>query len=154
MVLAMHYPRALPWFELIEEAQALVREHGDSQFASADRPVYAERTNLLSEQAVRFAIEPIEIADSLPTHSKAHALARAQAERGTLVASIRHTAVELYEVGRAILRSLDGTKNLNELTEIAVAQLESDGNPIDLELLRDACERTLWLFHRNSLMLN
>lgn len=150
MLLAMHYPRALPWPELIERAQAVVRQHGDTQLARADDSFYAGWINLLLEQALRCAIEPIEIAESLPTRPKAHALARAQAERGTLVASIRHTAVELDETTRAILRSLDGTKGLDELAEIA-GQLQSDGTPIEPEVVRDACERTLWLFHRHGL---
>lgn len=152
MLLALRYPRALSWIELVEQAQALVCEHGAAQFARAEGPFYAEWVKLLSEQALRCAIEPVEIAESLPARPKAHALARAQAQRGTLAASIRHSAVELDEVGLAILRSLDGTKNLDELAELAAAQFESDGNPLDPELLRDACERTLWLFQRHGLI--
>lgn len=152
MLLAMQYPHALPWPELVEQAQVLVREHGDAQFASAEDSFYAEWIKLLCEQALRCAIEPIEIAESLPAHPKAHALARAQAERGTLVASIRHTAIELDEIGRAILRNLDGTKGLDQLAGIAAAQFESGETPIEPQVLRDACERTLWLLQRHGLL--
>ena len=152
MVLAMHYPRALPWAEMTEQAQALVSEHGDADFANVDDAFYAEWLTLLAEQALRCALEPIEILETLPTHPKAHALARAQAERGTLVASLRHTAVELDEVGRALLRSMDGTRDLSQLSEIAAAQFSSDRDTTDLETLRDACERTLWLFYRHGLV--
>lgn len=152
MLLALHYPQALDWHTLQQQAAALVAEHGGSVDDAALQAYRTELFSLLAYQAVRPSQEPGHSIAALPERPCAHALARAQAARGRIVASARHTAVELDALGATLLRHLDGTRNLQQLVALMADALEQEEQPIDPTLLGSACVQMLWTFARQGLL--
>lgn len=153
MLLALHYPQALDWHTLQQQAAALVAEHGGSVDDAALQAYRIELFSLLAYQAVRPSLEPGHSIAALPEQPCAHALARAQAARGRIVASARHTAVELDALGATLLRHLDGTHNLQQLVALMADALEQEEQPIDPALLNSACVQMLWTFARQGLLV-
>ena len=152
MLLAMHYPQALTWGELQQRATALVVEHGGSLDGDAMDTYRTELFSLIAYQAVRPSLELGTRIDALSEYPCAHSLARAQAARGRIVASVRHTAVELDALGATLLMHLDGTRKLHELVTLMADALKQKGQIFDPALLESTCVQMLWTFARQGLL--
>lgn len=153
MLLAMHYPQALTWDALQQRAGELVIEHGGSLDAAASDAYRTELFSLIAYQAVRPTLETGASIDALAAQPCAHPLARAQAARGRIVASARHTAVELDALGATLLLHLDGTRSLQQLVALMSEALQAHGQNTDPALLESACVQMLWTFARQGLLL-
>jgi SAM-dependent methyltransferase len=152
MLLAMHYPQALSWDALQRRAAALLVEHGGRLDDGAMDAYRTELFSLIAYQAVRPTLEIGASVDTLAERPCAHALARAQAARGRIVASVRHGAVELDALGATLLMHLDGTRSLHELVAFMADALEQEEQAIDPALLENACVQMLWTFARQGLL--
>ena len=152
MLLAMHYPQALTWDALQQRAAELVIAHGGSLDDTAGNAYRTELFSLIAYQAVRPTLETGTSIDALAEHPCAHPLARAQAARGRIVASVRHTAVELDALGATLLLHLDGTRSLHQLVALMADALKAQGQATDPALLESACVQMLWTFARQGLL--
>lgn len=152
MALALRYPNSLGWYQLLAAASALVAEHGDEKFIGEVAAFRTEWFSLAAYQSVRLSAEARSFAVDLPERPAAHALARAQAGRGRVVASVRHTAVELDEFGALVVRHLDGTRSLDELTDWLLAELQARGHTPERAALLPACQQLLWTLIRAGLL--
>lgn len=152
MLLAMRYPQAWDWRNLKQQAGALVSEHGGTVDEADQQAFRTEWFSLIAYQAVRPSLETGIHMETLPERPQAHALARAQAARGRIVASARHTAVELDALGAALLMQLDGTRPLPELIDSMRHALQAQGQEVTTEILENACAQMLWTFARQGLL--
>ncbi|TCS73236.1 methyltransferase family protein [Sulfuritortus calidifontis] len=152
MTLALRYPSALGWYPLLAAASALVAEHGDEKFIGEVAAFKTEWFSLVAYQSVRIAAEARTYPVDLPERPAAHALARAQAKRGRVLASVRHAAVELDEFGALLVRQLDGTRALDELVDWLLAELQRLGHAPARAALRPACQQLLWTLGRAGLL--
>ena len=152
MLLAMQYPQAIPWDELRQHASALVVEHGGSVDQDAYADYNSELFSLIAYQALRPTLEVGAAVNGLAERPCAHAWARAQAARGRIVASARHTAVELDALGATLLLHLDGTRSLQALVALMAEALAQNGQTIETPLLENACVQMLWTFARQGLL--
>ena len=153
MVLATQYPQALHWGDLHQRAAALVVEHDGHLDSGAMDAYHTEFFSLIADQAVRPSLEPGASADALAEHPCAHPLARAQAARGRLITSVRHTAVEVDALGAILLMHLDGTRNLQALAALMADALAQKQPAIEPARLESACLQMLWTFSRQGLLL-
>ncbi|MDP1683047.1 MAG: hypothetical protein Q8L39_14900, partial [Burkholderiales bacterium] len=70
-----------------------------------------------------------------------------------IVASIRHSAVELDPLGRELLLHLDGTRTVPELVPIMAAALHAQNQAVpDVDTLHKACAQMMWTFARQGLL--
>ena len=152
MLLCMHYPQAMAWDELLQRASALVAEHGGSVNELAVPAYRTEFFSLITYQAIRLTLEICTAIDALPERPCAHALARAQARHGRIVASVRHTAVDLDALSAILISHLDGTHNIAELAALMATALQAQGQIADLAVLENACTQMLWTFARQGLL--
>ncbi|MDP1682010.1 MAG: class I SAM-dependent methyltransferase [Burkholderiales bacterium] len=153
MLLALRYPASLTWNELITNATDLVTQHGGGAFADDSAMLRTELFSLIAYQGVRPTLASIPALDTLPERPYAHRLARAQAAHGHIVASIRHSAVELDPLGRELLLHLDGTHTATELADLMATALKASGQDMsDMETLGNACVQMLWTFMRQGLL--
>ena len=153
MLLALRYPASLSWDELQTSAVDLLTQHGGSAFIDDSAALRAELFSLIAYQGVRPTQAPIPAFDTLSERPCAHRLARAQAGRGHIVASIRHSAVELDPLGRELLLHLDGTRTVAELADLMATALKASGQDVpDRETLGNACVQMLWTFMRQGLL--
>lgn len=152
MLLAMRYPASVSWDELQTGAADLVTQHG-SAYADDRAALRTELFSLIAYQGVRPTLASIPALDTLPERPCAHRLARAQAARGHIVASIRHSAVELDPLGRELLLHLDGTRTLADFAAPMAAALQVRGQAVpDADALRNACAQMVWTFARQGLL--
>ncbi|MBT9614287.1 MAG: methyltransferase regulatory domain-containing protein [Burkholderiales bacterium] len=153
MLLALRYPASLSWDELFSSAADLVTQHGGGAFADDSTALRTELFSLIAYQGVRPTLASIPALDTLPERPCAHRLARTQAARGHIVASIRHSAVELDPLGRELLLHLDGTRILAELAALMAEALHTQGQAVpDTDTLCNACAQMLWTFTRQGLL--
>ncbi len=153
MLLALHYPKSMTWQDLHTDAAELVTQHGGGTYAQDSTRLRAELLNLIAYQGLRPALACIDAHDSLPERPCAHPLARAQAMNGHIVASIRHSAVELDALGRELLLHLDGTRDIAALAALMAAALRARGEIVPEEdTLRNACTQMVWTFTRQGLL--
>ncbi len=153
MLLALHYPAGVSWDALQTGAADLVTQHGGGAYAGDSAMLRTELFNLIAYQGVSPSLASIPALDTLPERPRAHRLARAQSARGHIVASIRHSGVELDPLGRELLLHLDGTRTLPELAVLMTAALHAQGLAVpDEETLKDACANMLWTFARQGLL--
>ena len=153
MLLALRYPAGLSWVELLSSAADLVTQHGGGTFADDRTALRAELFSLIAYQGVRPTLASIPALDTLPERPCAHHLARAQAAHGHIVASIRHSAVELDPLGRELLLHLDGTHTLAELAALMAEALKAQGQDAPEETaLGNACAKMVWTFARQGLI--
>ncbi|NWG87484.1 MAG: methyltransferase regulatory domain-containing protein [Hydrogenophilaceae bacterium] len=153
MSLALRYPDAMGWYQLLAAASALVAEHGDERFVGETAAFKTEWFSLAAYQSVRMAAEARAFNADLPEWPAAHALARAPAARGRVVASARHTAVELDEFGALLVQQLDGTRTLEQLVDWLLQALQAQGHALEREALRTACQQLLWTLTRAGLLV-
>lgn len=151
--LALRYPDSVGWYQLLAAASALVAEHGDERFIGEVAAFKTEWFSLVAYQSVRLAAEARAWQADLPERPAAHALARAQARRGRVLASVRHAAVELDEFGALLVRELDGTRDLDELTDWLMAELQAQGHAPERLALKAACQQLLWTLARAGLLV-
>ena len=153
MVLAMHYPQALSWDELLQQSSALLAEHGGRV---TDETLTAYRTewfSLIAYQALRPALEIGNRCDTLAEHPCAHGLAHTQAARGRIVASVRHTAVELDALSATLLSHLNGARSVPELAKLMSVALHTHAQAAaDPNALLNSCAEMLWTFTRQGLL--
>lgn len=154
MLLALQYPQAMAWDDLHQRASALVAEHGGILSPQAQADFHTELFSLLAYQALRPTLETGTAADHLAERPCAYAWAHAQAARGRIIASARHTAVELDTLGATLLRHLDGSRTLQELVAVMADALAQTGQAVETPLLENACVQMLWTFARQGLLQN
>ena len=152
MLLAMQYPQAIAWDDLRQRASDLVVEHGGTVSQDAYADYNTELFSLIAYQALRPTLETGVTMDNLAERPCAHPWARAQAARGRIVASARHTAVELDALGATLLLHLDGTRSLQALVALMAEALAHDSQAIEAPLLENACVQMLWTFARQGLL--
>lgn len=153
MALAMRYPDSLGWYQLLAAASALVAEHGDERFIGEVAAFKTEWFSLAAYQAVRLSAEARGFGADLPERPEAHALARAQARRGRVLASARHAAVELDEFGARLVQEMDGTRDLDGLADWLLQALRAEDRPLpERGALLAACHRLLWTLARSGLL--
>jgi len=153
MLLALRYPASVTWDELQTSAAELVTQHGGSAYAADSAALRTELFSLIAYQGVRPTLSAIQTSDTPPERPCAHRLARAQARQGQIVASIRHSAVELDLLGRALLLHLDGTRTLAELSALMAPALRAQGHAVpEADALHDACAQMVWTFARQGLL--
>lgn len=153
MLLTMQYPQAIGWKELEQRATELVTAHGGSLGNDATDTYRTEFFSLIAYQAVRPTLEIHAAIDALAARPCAHPLARAQATRGRIVASLRHTAVELDTLSVTLLSYLDGTRSLPELASLMASALQQQGQTLaDSAAIESACAQMLWTFARQGLL--
>lgn len=153
MLLAMRYPASLTWDELQSSAADLVTQHGGGAFADDSAALRTELFSLIAYQGARPTLASIPAFDTLPERPCAHLLSRAQAAHGHIVASIRHSAVELDPLGRELLLHLDGTRTVPELAPIMDAALRAQNQAVpDTDVLNNACAQMVWTFARQGLL--
>ncbi|MDA0371638.1 MAG: methyltransferase domain-containing protein [Actinomycetota bacterium] len=89
---------------------------------------------------------PRPVAYELPEHPRVSRLARWQASRfRTSVTNLRHEELEIDDLDRVVIVSLDGSRTIDEIVEAGLnaltdgtVEVEVDGQPMtDVELLRD-----------------
>jgi len=150
--LAEIYPGSLAFSSLLNAARKLIGETGD--VATADEVetlsdillrIYGTGLIELSTRAPDFVVEVSERPVASP-------LARFQVERGLAVANLRHVEVDIEdEIGRELLKLLDGTRNhdalLEDLTAAVSAKkilLTKESTPVeDLDGIRSVLNRDL-----------
>ena len=155
MLLTLQYPQAIAWEDLRRRAGELVVEHGGSLGVDSLEAYRIEFFSLLAYQALRPTFETGQSFDTLAEYPCAHVMARAQATRGRIVASVRHTAVELDALSATLLTHLDGTRSVLELAALIAAALPTQApTPADPSTLTNACTRLLWTFARQGLLHN
>ena len=153
MLLAMRYPASVSWDELQTNAANLVMQHGGGAYADDNAALRTELFSLIAYQGVRPTLVAIPAFDTLPDRPCAHRLARAQAAHGHIVASIRHSAVELDPLGRELLLHLDGTRTVTELADLMATALKASGQDVpEMVTLGNACVQMLWTFMRQGLL--
>ena len=153
MLLTLRYPASVTWDELQTSATALVTQHGGSTYAADSAALRTELFSLIAYQGVRPTLSAIQASDTLPERPCAHRLARAQARQGHIVASIRHSAVELDLLGQALLLHLDGTHTLPELAALMAVALQANDQAVpEADALHDACAQMVWTFARQGLL--
>lgn len=153
MLLALRYPTGVAWDELQTSAADLVTQHGGGAYANDSAALRTELFSLIAYQGVRPTLASIPVHDTLPERPCAHLLSRAQAARGHIVASIRHSAVELDPLGRELLLHLDGSRTLPELAALMAEALRAQGQAVpDVDALRNACAQMVWTFMRQGLL--
>lgn len=153
MLLALRYPDGVKWDELQAGAAALVTQHGGGAYADDSAALRTDLFSLIAYQGARPTLASHPALDTLPERPCAHLLSRAQAARGHIVASIRHTAVELDPLGRELLLHLDGTRTLADFAAPMAAALRAQGQTVpDADALRNACAQMVWTFARQGLL--
>ena len=153
MLLALRYPASMTWDELKTGAADLITQHGGGAYADDSTMLRTELFSLIAYQGVRPTLASHPVLDTLPERPRAHPLARAQAKRGRIVASIRHSAVELDLLGQALLLHLDGTRTVPELAALMAVALQAQGQAVpDADTLCSACAQMLWTFARQGLL--
>jgi len=153
MLLTLQYPQAIAWEDLHRRAGELIVEHGGSLNADSLEAYRIEFFSLVAYQALRPTFEIGQGFNTLTEHPCAHVMARAQATRGRIVTSVRHTAVELDALSATLLTHLDGTRSVPELAVLMAAALPIQAHtPADPSALTNACTRLLWIFARQGLL--
>ena len=153
MTLAMRYPDSVGWYQLLAAASALVAEYGDERFIGEVEAFKTEWFSLVAYQAVRISAEARGFGAELTQRPAAHALARAQARRGPVLASVRHAPVELDVFGAKLVQGLDGTRDINELIdELMQAVRVEAGSAPSRAAMETACHQLLWTLARAGLL--
>jgi len=156
LLLGARYPDSLGWVDLSAEAAALWQRYAGRSAGAADfAALRDELFSLVAHQAVRVTREPRALAMAeLPARPAAHALARSQARQGTVVASLRHSAVDLDLYGARLLAALDGSRDLDQLTDELTRSLREAGQtPPERAALFAALEALLWTLARAGLLM-
>lgn len=153
MILSGHYPRALPYPELLAASRQLQAEFGvptDIDAAAFDVALFQQ----VIAQGVMPSVWPGAFTAEPGERPCAHALARLQAGTpGWVVSGGRHVAMDLDAAGRTLLAALDGSRTLDELAEFMRAVLAQSGVELPLLTVRTLTERQLWLFARQGLLV-
>ena len=149
--LAEIYPGSLAFNSLLDAARKLIGETGP--VATGDEVetlseillrIYGTGLVELSMRAPDFVVEVSERPLASP-------LARFQVERGLPVANLRHVEVEIEdEIGRELLKLLDGTRNpdalLDDLTAVVSSKkllLTKESTRVEKEEIRSVLSRDL-----------
>lgn len=153
MTLAMRYPNSMGWYQLLAAASALVAEHGNEKFIGELEAFKTEWFSLVAYQSVRISLEARSYNADVPERPVAHALARAQAKRSPVLASVRHAPVELDAYGARLVQELDGTRDLGGLTAWLLQAVQAEtGTAPTRPAMEAACHQLLWTLARAGLL--
>jgi len=165
--LAAVYPDALPLGELYQQAAAQVRAAGGGAQADETAAFSSELFSLFAHRALRAHLAPQRHFRQVEPRPLASELARAQAALGVGHATgVHHTALDLDPVSARLVGLLDGTRDLEALTQAIAVDLTQGTLPsppgLDPQRLgpvrlaqqvRSACERLLGLFARHGILV-
>jgi SAM-dependent methyltransferase len=152
MALSAAYPAALPYPELIQNAEACMTYFTAS--GSRDETEFRDALfNLVLVQGVQVTLERRAHADAFESPPRAHALARLQAATpGWVVSGVRQVALGLDAPGRALLAMLDGTQTLDQITQAMQAMLQASGVDMGVETVNQLIQQKIELFERQGLL--
>lgn len=162
--LAACYPDALGYETLFARAAARVRQAGNAGAAEDANGLLTELFLLFAHQAV--GMTPLERAfhNRIDARPRVHRLARAQAAAGLgHIATARHSSILLDPFSARLLESLDGTRDIAQLTRqltddirqgrVALPDLKP-ATPAQLQAqVRTNIERFLRLFARQGVLV-
>ncbi|HEV2445896.1 MAG TPA: class I SAM-dependent methyltransferase [Candidatus Sulfopaludibacter sp.] len=97
---------------------------------------------LISSGYALFHVHEFPCADSIPERPCATRLARWQAERSALVTCAGHGVAQIDEMGRTLIRLLDGTRPLDGLAR-TLSRIE--GMPSAEEIAESLADRLAWM---------
>lgn len=152
MALSTAYPAAMRYADCLQAAEACMTHFAAS--GSRDPTEFREALfNLVCVQGVIPTVpgERLQTPDDTVLH--ALALARLQAATpGWVVSGARQTAIGLDAPGRALLAMLDGTKTLDQLTQIIRKWLVDAGQERDIGTVDNLVRQKIALFARHGLL--
>ncbi len=136
--LAEVWPRAVPFDTLRATARARVQPGVEQDAAADTQQLGARLLNCYASGLVEFHVHAPAFAVQVSEFPQASPLARLQAERGLMrVTNLRHELIDLDELGRQVLRLLDGKhgraeilQKISELAASGVLVVEQDGVPL------------------------
>ncbi|MFO7541533.1 MAG: methyltransferase domain-containing protein [Thiobacillus sp.] len=153
MALSAAYPGALAYPDLLA-AVGQVRA-GFGIAAPIDETAF--RDALFQQVMVHGVMPSINVdapAAEPGERPRAQDLARAQAASpGWAVTGARHVELELDAPARILLGRLDGSRTIDELTDIMQAALGEAGEGVSLAVASELTQRYLWLFARQGMLL-
>ncbi|MEW6127932.1 MAG: class I SAM-dependent methyltransferase [Acidobacteriota bacterium] len=126
------YPRSVGWDELVLTARRLLNSAGVHQLPDNN---FFEEANTLAQiilaacgsGLVEFHIHQPNFVSEVSKYPAASRLARAQANRGSVVSSLTHKNVEQEDpIGQKLVQLLDGTRDLQQLADELVAFVLSE----------------------------
>ena len=153
--LGQAWPRSVPFAELLHARASFDPEAAPLSPAEEKEEALALGEFLLRAYAVNFLelqTLPSLFVTRVSERPAASLLARRQLESGSVVATLRHTALKIEDsLGQNLLRLLDGTRDrqellreLKELVKSGAAVIRQDGQPVsDLEKAQEILEREL-----------
>ncbi|MFA5627620.1 MAG: methyltransferase regulatory domain-containing protein [Thiohalomonadaceae bacterium] len=159
------HPDTISFAELSDAATQLVNSQGGRQYASQIEHLFGELFSLYAHQAIRISPQSQQFAKSVHEYPRLHRLALAQAKMNLgHLATVRHTTVQLDAFAAHLARLLDGSRNIDELTNemmAAVANKEvllNEGKQKtdqkkQLGTVRHNTERLLHIFARQGLLI-
>ena len=161
--LGSRYPDALGWEEMVSAAQAAVAGAGAQTHAAEMEHLFGELFSLFLHGKVAAVTRPGTVPRG-GDHPTMDALARAHVAEGLdHLATIRHTTVMLDPLAAKLVRLLDGSRDLDGLTEGMIAAVEADpslaggafppgAKPEKVkEQVRSRCAALMGLFSRQGL---
>ena len=165
--LANVHPDALSLADLYEQAAAQVKAAGGGAQAGESAALSSELFSLFAHRAVRVQPTPRHWFRQVADKPLAGDLARGQTELGLgQVTGVHHTGLDLDPISARLLGLLDGSRDLDTLTQIIAADLVSGTLPappgLDPQRLkperltqqvRAGCERLLALFARHGVLV-
>lgn len=128
--LAEVWPRAVPFDTLRATARARIQpsvEQDAAGIAADSQQLGARLLNCYASGLVEFHVHAPSFTVEVSAFPQASPLARLQAERGLMrVTNLRHEIIDLDELGRQVLRFLDGKHGRAELLQV-LAELTAQG---------------------------
>jgi methyltransferase-like protein/2-polyprenyl-3-methyl-5-hydroxy-6-metoxy-1,4-benzoquinol methylase len=136
--LADVYPRTVAFPKLLETARGRAGKIGDEEQHDEREALLAILLSIYGTGLVELYPRAADYVSEVSERPLASPLARFQIERDSLVTNLRHISVDVTdEIGRQLLRLLDGTRDLEMLTQDLTAAvisakglLDSDGLPV------------------------
>ncbi|GAB4301032.1 MAG: lysine methyltransferase [Thiohalomonadaceae bacterium] len=162
--LAAVHPDAIPFAELVGAAHQIVVSNGGRQYAEQTDHLFGELFSLFAHQAIRISPCAQRYDKTIGERPRLHALAQAQAAMNLgHLATVRHTTVQLDAFSSHLVRLLDGTRTVEELTQEMMAAMErgevvveGDGKKQDPKKLAATVaanvQRLLGVFARQGLL--
>jgi len=127
--LATDWPRALHFSDL---AGAIMGKIPTKLQEEAPKVLAQALLRLAANKLVDLRTHQAPLAESVGERPMATSLARLQAEQGTSITTLLHTQIEFSSAEtRALLRQIDGTRNLQDLVSAMMADLGTSRNAIE-----------------------
>ena len=127
--LASYWPRALHFSDL---AGAIVAKIPSNPQQDASKVLAQALLRLAANKLVDLRTHHAPLAESVGERPMATSLARLQAEQGTSITTLLHTQIEFSNAEtRALLRRIDGTRNVQDLVSTMMTDLATSRNAIE-----------------------